>query len=128
MREISFRGKRADSGRWIYGYLCRVVDDRKTKMGIQHAGFLATRIAVDDKTVGQYTGLKDKNGVKIFEGDIMMFYTGTKGVVIYSKQGFVWQGYPQDQHNPMGWFGGKWQEHFEVIGNIHDNPELLEVE
>lgn len=66
MREISFRGKRADNGKWVYGSI--VGKDIYSMHNIKNVYFTNE---IDIKTLGQYTGLKDKNGVKIFEGDII---------------------------------------------------------
>lgn len=80
----------------------------------------------EDFIVMQYTGIKDKHGDEIYHGYILRFYTGTLGVIVYQGQGYIWQGIPQDPHNPAGVFAGLWQDGFEVIGNIYENPELLE--
>lgn len=129
MREILFRGKRKDNGEWVYGSL------------LCHKGFsifdecFKNWVSVEGKTVGQYTGLTDNNGEKIFEGDVFehggsTFCEPERFEVGYfdasfchrnvTKQSKYWNSFAD------GEFGlcGEWCT---VIGNIHDNPELLEV-
>jgi len=80
-------------------------------------------VNVFSDTVEQYTGLTDKNGVKIFEGDVVRFlndYWDEQGVVEYSVAGFV----ATALHGEKMFFTGHAPE-WEVIGNIHDNPDLL---
>lgn len=134
MKEILFRGKRLDNGQWIEGDIIssaaypdrawitesKTLFDREIyKIGVRE---------VDPSTVGQYTCLTDRNGVKIFEGDIVagVFDAGKitekkiKGPVVYGEketQFYIDQGY----------FGyGIFEIAHKVIGNIHDTPELLE--
>ena len=124
MRDILFRGKRLGDGEWIEGQL--FIDDKKEKHEIL-IGFVNYRISweVDPGTVGQYTGLTDKDGKKIFEGDIVNCYTFTgmndyrRGVVHWNEMFCGWYG--KESCSLLCGLG----EIYEVIGNIHDNPELL---
>ena len=125
MREILFRGKRIVDGKWITGYF--VVTGRYN--AIKPKG--EVYYGVDPSTVGQYTGLTDKNGKKIFEGDILRFENDDGEFSLYLCE---WNG------ECSGWttkfleydascdaLDSLFCEHAQVIGNIHDNPELLEV-
>jgi len=123
MREILFRGKQVDGCGWVRGSLVEA-KDKETRIIPKHSD---DRVAycvfpVFPETVGQYTGLKDKNGVKIFERDILQDEDKCLGIVEFNKGRFV------------GNFDGRTYyselysdaEKSEIIGNIHDNPELLE--
>ena len=130
MREILFRGKRLDNGEWVEGYFVNLwlIHYQKHQPIITDNN--AVSYDVDPSTVSQYTGLTDKNGKKIFEGDIVKtdkFSEPNKQYIIkYDLQFGAFIG--QDRYNLyFVTFDGDSGE-FEVIGNIHDNPELLEVE
>ena len=114
-REIKFRGKRLDNGRWIVGSYVRYTGADGNE---RHLIFYANGNPndVDPKTVGQFTGLKDKRDKEIFEGDVVEGLSlrnfKVKEVVNWDK--FQW--FP---------FAGHWGlRDFEVIGNIYSNPEL----
>ena len=130
MREIIFRAKEEPYGGWVEGYL----------VGQKHIGNWPECKPIDPETVGQYTGMTDKNGKRIFEGDILR-YTQPEDSNAYGLVKFCEYGCG-GTHNVgfnIDWFGryftgwlrtdiGFWIKYreIEVIGNIHDNPELLE--
>ena len=128
MREILFRGKWKNSGEWVYGNLFNP-DKADTPTQICIGTYIArTCYEIDPETVGQFTGLTDNNGRKIFEGDIikckvheMNEYRVRRGVVEYHGVGFIMN------LDPNSWNDQKnISFDCEVIGNIYDNPELLE--
>lgn len=131
MREILFRGKRTDNGEWIDGYYADVAKNNMILTGridiTETVGAEVFRIIPE--TVGQFTGIYDKNGRKIFEGDIIeitdTFNKIISGVVYWCDCAF-WA----DCSHPDGDDGfyslGHLGDCAEVIGNIYDNPELLE--
>ena len=140
MREILFRGKRLNGGEWVEGSLLKVTLDGETWYLIFGDDFIRygtgisamQHAAVDPKTIGQFTGPTDKNGKKVFEGDICQ----TKGkplidekpfVVVWNDyySGFYWENLDNPRETDM--FTETVADLTEVIGNIHDNPELLEV-
>ena len=112
MREIKFRGKRIDGNGWAYGLLAGVGDHAVIASGSQY-------YQCDKGTVGQFTGLLDKNGREIYEGDVVNC-VGHLYAVEYSCDGFG--SFDQDGNGGdlrMFTYNG------EVIGNIHDNPKPL---
>ena len=134
MREILFRGKRTDNGKWIYGNYCYVELIDKSgyeDLIIEQPADGETRRVIP-KTVGQYTGLKDKNGKRIFEGDIVYCKSrldNANMVVIFECGQFrmvLSENYRSYQTN-SGFYDINCFDK-EVIGNIHDNPELLKGE
>ena len=131
MREILFRGKRTDNGEWIEGfYSAEEYDPYIEKIEyiprIQIIGKCVS-LGVIPETVGQYTGLTDKNGKRIFEGDIVERVSdGERAVISWLKYsacfGLSFDGWCCGFDN----YDDNLPSNFEVIGNIHDNPELLE--
>ena len=118
MREILFRGKRTDNGEWVEGSLS--TEYLKECGCVMISPTADTCYKVDPETVGQYTGLTDKNGVKIFEGDIVKHYDAVYEIRYITK-------YTRCAGRNSGCiFAGIPLGNTEVIGNIHDNPELLE--
>lgn len=128
-REIKFRGKRFDNGEWKYGNL--IIDDSGNCEIVDYENNYEIRYDVRGETIGQYTGLKDKTGQEIYEGDVL----GTDGKVVGWVKGDV-RGYCYDVvyvNHPAGekrWtlystVVDDYPNKIEVIGNIHDNPDLL---
>lgn len=124
MREILFRAKlKSDNGihkkgEWVYGHYCELIDGKKAIPYIYGNG------EVNKNTVGQYTGLTDKNDNKIFEGDIVDYdYFGERkiGKIFFNDCGY--------EIENQGCFlcvqSADKELDCEVIGNIYDNPELL---
>ena len=139
-REILFRGKSVINNKWVEGYYY------KSKM-LQHEAKLYDFIAIphpeiEDRgndnymifpeTLGQYTGLVDKNGMKIFEGDILKDDWGKIYKVIFTLKSCSFMVEcmitPNEYETGRYRIGEVWCKTIEVIGNIHDNPELLEAE
>lgn len=117
MREILFKGKRVDNGEWVYGYLIKGA----ARYVIQESIAQYPQYDVIPETVSQYTGLEDKNGKKIFEGDIMKNKLGGVGIVKYSKYAEFILDFIDDctctSFNPVT------LRNYEVIGNVFDEKE-----
>ena len=146
MREILFRGKRKN-GEWVEGFYSQfhnrpTIDEPNShqifELIEEGVRFLKSSIGgywhiVDPETIGQYTGLTDKNGKKIFEGDILISPIGRKATVEFGTyKPFSTKNSDDFESwmlNVKGYgtcgLGKHCAEYMEVIGNIHDNPELL---
>ncbi len=145
MREILFRGKSADNGEWVEGfYFCMThPDNRHTHHFIiplnvdisKGTQIDKIQIEVIPETVGQYTGLTDKNGKKIFEGDILRkaYYPEKDTVVEYFDGSYRFKYIRtfgrsiKGEYSYLCFIQSAVLE-LKVIGNIFDNPELLEVQ
>ena len=148
-REIKFRGKRADNGEWVYGYLSEkyFYADKKYVILVEYTearNFVEYEVIPE--TVGQFTGLLDKNGKEIYEGDIILMCAcgnaygcgdGDKKNVVKINRIYVVEHETKDYVTTL--ISSMWlrdtcmysscptcfDKQYEVIGNIHDNPELL---
>src|SRR5690554_2023207 len=145
-REIKFRGKRINNGQWVYGgyhkhtkrQVCPVGDDKLKDEDICHvivqSGFAdwnmpkpLEAIEVDPKTIGQFTGLKDKSGQEIYEGDVVKYGDTIHEVVFEQRNNTAYFGltYSPEETRSFGHYQDLQQ--IEIIGNIYENPELLGV-
>ena len=123
MREILFRGKAKDSGKWAQGYAYKIWKQAFILWGVVNE--VPDMIEVDPETVCQYTGLTDKNGNKIFEGDIVKHKSAQLlGVVKYSEK---YMQFIVDDIDDGEQDYSEFINEVKIIGNIFDNPELLEV-
>ena len=155
MREILFRGKRADNGEWVEGLPIKTYDTEIGKNSVDYANpvpvvlMASGRIVlecgcdevpffntdeypiVNPETVGQYTGMTDKNGTKIFEGDIVKHIQKYEisgevksiAVIKWNEAYSCWS--VEYTNGRITAFLGTEYHKLEVIGNVHDNPELL---
>lgn len=134
MRKIEFRGKRIDNGEWVRGYYMAIAGTHKILSPNPDSPSGATYYDVDRHTVGQNTGIKDRRGQEVFEGDIVFWIAcygrgvgrGEQGAIIWDKHTFSWailrdtptlDGRPCIISRPFD------KKHLEIVGNIHEDPE-----
>ena len=131
MREILFRGKDFSgviNHNWCFGSLDTIENDRAIIIYSDRFGNKC-RIFVDPSTIGEYTGLKDKNGKRIFEGDIVTTKFNERNkpyATIYDEELAAFIGRDKNNFN-FTTLGCIDNSLIEIIGNIHDSPEMLEV-
>lgn len=136
MREILFRGKKCYTEEWVFGTLA-IYGPTGEEVPVIIPDYASTLYGffVDPETVGQFTGLLDKNGKRIFEGDILKFHDSQLGididfigVVVYNGSSFCIKT-ELKKAKEDSFYRFLWREYeAEVIGNIRDNPELMEGE
>lgn len=134
MREIKFRGKTVDTGNWVYGsYQADVVlIGKHTIIYLDYDGYYCEEEVIPE-TIGQYTGLEDKNGREIYEGDIVRIWGGEYcqgywevaeiGEVVFEEYSFGIKS--NGRFHPFN-IAFDYDLEIKVIGNIYENPELLE--
>ena len=134
MMEILFRGKRLDNGEWVEGNLFVSDTDGRTYI-LAGSRIVTIEWEADPSTVGQYTGLKDKNGKRIFEGDmikpfddeidkmVVEFHHGQFLLCLYGERGYMAE-YGWEEEGNYGCFESEplssYGDDIEIIGNIHD--------
>lgn len=133
MRDILFRGKRVDNGEWVYGSLVhstKYYGETTDKWFILHGGeFDCDYYDAEEvlpETIGQYTGMKDKNGKKIFEADIVLkrTYNGKKPFPVTFDSGMFHCGYGGGSSTATHGYTLD-DRQIEIIGNVFDNPSML---
>ena len=129
MRDILFRGKRLDNGEWVYGFYCHVPRGRLDRdehliQTVKKSGKMGMLHCVDPSTVGQYTGLKDENGKRIFEGDVLKDDWGEVYEVFFNARNcsfLVKLEHATNECEILNYrLGEAWVDTIRVIGNIHD--------
>lgn len=132
-RDIGYHRTKYKNGDWVYGLITRLYDERFPNLSAEMTDENGvSRIEVDYKTVGQYTGLTDKNGVKIFDGDVIIAYHNGKfmntSYIIYDAPEYLCElisGINIDMVDSLSDYHDEYA--IEVVGNVHDNPELIMV-
>lgn len=122
-----YRGKRIDNGKWAEGYFvksdgrinngrCYILPEANNfRHSDGNASVIGNFVSVDQSTVGEFTGLSDKNGKQIFEGDFVATMAGKPYEIVFADGGFSMDGTA---------ISFRFATKFSIIGNIHDNPEL----
>ena len=144
MREILFRGKAINrnrgyhktkykNGDWVYGLVTRLYDEQFENLPAEMTNTDGVSgIEIDYKSISEFTGLTDKNGKNIFEGDILKYKNFISkyniGYVVYGKGCFSVKDIHSDNRPAIDIVLHESKNDIEIIGNIHDNPELLKGE
>ena len=132
MREILFRGKRQDTGEWVFGLPFYGLDMEID--GIEASVSCKDLYTIAPETLGQYTGMRDRNGKRIFEGDIVQYHERqfdgkdepVRDTVVYEEGSFAVRAYSLNNWLWDSINGNVQLRDVEIIGNIHDNPELMD--
>ncbi len=145
MREIIFRGIQTENGKWKEGFFAKSMTDKPMIMpdvtfatrdmsGIIYDSMdLGRFYFVIPESVGQFTGLLDKNGKKIFEGDILKYHSGGENcfrkvvfrIAAFHSEVLDWKPNNNKPTHPLYFCSFTGVDEIEVVGNINDNPELL---
>jgi len=136
MRDIEFRGKRKADGKWVYGFYYKKCGRHIILGDIMPDSDMQREFEVIPETVGEFTSLPDKKSKRIYENDIARTELGRLGIVRFSHGmfGIEWINYIENQDMVGSWgqlhnlrrMDDGFNGNVEIIGNIHDNPELLE--
>ena len=128
MREIIFRAKRTDGSEWCRGFY--IVEGSKrmsTRDTIHLIVSIEHKDVVDQETVGQYIGIDDRNGIQIFEGDIVKIISDDELAIIeYNTSEAIFEVKYISNNIVVNFSDYLWGRDVEIVGNIHDNPEILE--
>lgn len=134
MRTIKFRGKSEDNSEWFYGFLQKYQEKHASRLCVCAVSVRTWKDAllysVKPDTVGQFTGLFDKNGKEIFEGDILCWDVNNLLYVVTFESGMFYASIKECNEGMIGGFSLHQLTEYdygkcEIVGNIHDNPELL---
>ena len=136
MRKILFRGKRVDNGKWVYGYYWHVEEHYDSSIKAAKIHFIKSikngiDYRIDENTLGQYIGLKDKKGKEIFEGDIVLEYdfwdkpTEYVHKVEWDDESCGFEPLSDSKNNCGHCGGGLNPNDCKIVGNIYDNPEMI---
>jgi uncharacterized phage protein (TIGR01671 family) len=125
MREIKFRGKHITTGEWLYGSHYDDCGEEYILPNMPGSAVDYEDYQVDPNTVDQYTGLKDKNGKEIYEGDVVQNGEGGYFYIVYWwDEDAAFRGKQVGSSSTIGL--NYWRKELRIVGNIYDNPELLQ--
>lgn len=144
MLRIQFRGKTKKDGKWLYGYIGQsrtrmlkneyietVIFSNTLSFNNDNYSFIVNDISIQEDTIGQYSGLNDKNKTKIYEGDIIKWHHDDRLYVVVFKNGMFYASVEECNNDVFGGFplyalcDEEKGYNCEIIGNIYDNPELI---